>query len=185
MESNLLNEQTAKMKTEKFQPIGKLAKSNSFKEDSNNTDMINDTSGHQQRIQQINIRKNTSVIYSAECSAANFTHIQTTINHHDKNSFMKTFIRKSGIFAIALLIANLFFAQQSFTQTQTFTTVGTNTFTVPTGVTSVTVECWGGGGAGGGVNGGSFVNRAGGGGSGGTYTKVTSVNVIPGANITV
>ena len=41
MESNLLNEQTAKMKTEQFQPIKKLVKSNSFKEDSINSDMSN------------------------------------------------------------------------------------------------------------------------------------------------
>ena len=65
-----------------------------------------------------------------------------------KNSFMRTFLRKSGVFAIALLIANLFFAQQNFGQT--VVTNPASPFTVPAGVTSIKVEVWGGGGGGGG-----------------------------------
>ncbi|NOT73833.1 MAG: T9SS type A sorting domain-containing protein [Cyclobacteriaceae bacterium] len=53
-------------------------------------------------------------------------------------------------------------------------------FTVPAGITNVTVECWGGGGGGGGVNGSGSENRGGGGGGGGGYTKTTNVVVAPG-----
>ncbi len=62
--------------------------------------------------------------------------------------------------------------------TQTFTSSGN--FTVPFGVTSLTVECWGGGGAGGGS---TSDNNGGGGGGGGAYAKstisVTAGDVIP------
>jgi hypothetical protein len=63
--------------------------------------------------------------------------------------------------------------------TQTFTTSGT--FTVPAGVTSITVECWGGGGAGGGNN---TISRGGGGGGGGAYSK-SILNVTAGTNYIV
>jgi len=60
--------------------------------------------------------------------------------------------------------------------TETFSTSGTTSWTAPSGVTSVTVEAWGGGGAGGGVTG----NPAkGGGGAGGQYARKV-VAVTPG-----
>jgi hypothetical protein len=62
-------------------------------------------------------------------------------------------------------------------QTQTFTSSGT--FTVPAGVTSLTVECWGAGGAGGGSN---SNNRGGSGGGGGGYTTAL-LTVTPGQSI--
>ncbi|MFV5684428.1 LamG-like jellyroll fold domain-containing protein [Flavobacterium sp. GB2R13] len=68
---------------------------------------------------------------------------------------------------------------------QTFTTVGTNTFTVPPGITSVQVEAWGGGGGGGGVIGNGGKTGVGGGGAGGSYTKTTGVTVTSGASITI
>ena len=64
------------------------------------------------------------------------------------------------------------------TQSQTFTTSGT--FTVPAGVASVTVECWGGGGAGGGNN--TKASNGGGGGAGGAYVK-KNVSVVSGTYI--
>ena len=64
-------------------------------------------------------------------------------------------------------------------QSQTFTTPGANTFTVPAGVTQVTVEVWGGGGRGGARTAGNNVALAGGG--GGAYAKTTSITVTPGA----
>ncbi|MEO7443580.1 MAG: phage tail protein, partial [Acidimicrobiales bacterium] len=60
---------------------------------------------------------------------------------------------------------------------QTFTANGT--YTVPTGVTSVTVVCRGGGGGGGG----SVVN-GGGGGGGGAYAS-SVLTVVPGAAHTI
>ncbi|WP_348798122.1 T9SS sorting signal type C domain-containing protein [Flavobacterium adhaerens] len=83
-------------------------------------------------------------------------------------------------FFLLILLQTSGFGQGS----QTFTTSGTNSFTVPAGVTSLTVECWGGGGAGGGANGINGTNRAGGGGGGGAYTKNTAVSVTPGQVIT-
>lgn len=65
-------------------------------------------------------------------------------------------------------------------QTQTFTASGT--FVVPAGVTSVTVQAWGGGGAGGGCT--NQSRATGGGGAGGSYTNST-VSVTPGASYTV
>lgn len=61
-------------------------------------------------------------------------------------------------------------------ETETFTTAGTSTWTAPTGVTSVTVEAWGGGGAGGGA---TSYPAQGGGGAGGQYAKKV-VTVTPG-----
>lgn len=64
----------------------------------------------------------------------------------------------------------------SWTPSQRFTSSGT--FTVPAGVTSITVECWGGGGAGGGNN---STADGGGGGGGGAYSRRT-LSVIPGTS---
>jgi hypothetical protein len=63
------------------------------------------------------------------------------------------------------------------TTTVNLTSTGAGTWTVPTGVTSITVEAWGAGGAGGGVRG---INLGGSGGSGGTYTKTTFSGVTAG-----
>jgi len=64
---------------------------------------------------------------------------------------------------------------------QNFTATGT--LTPPSGITSVNVECWGGGGAGeGAAIGGS---AAGGGGAGGAYVKNPAVAVTPGTAYTV
>ncbi|MBL7905596.1 MAG: DUF11 domain-containing protein [Bacteroidales bacterium] len=84
------------------------------------------------------------------------------------------------IFLLSLFILNIV-SQSSFAQTtsQTFTSGGS--FTVPDGVTSITVECWGGGGAGGGARGNP---AAGGGGAGGSYAKKV-IMVTPGTSYTV
>ncbi|MCB0610352.1 MAG: hypothetical protein KDD12_21695, partial [Lewinella sp.] len=84
-------------------------------------------------------------------------------------------------FILAIISLVLFFGwiPNGWTQTQTFTSSGQ--FTVPAGVTSITVECWGGGGAGGGATG----NPAGGGGgAGGAYARKV-LTVIPGTTYTV
>lgn len=67
----------------------------------------------------------------------------------------------------------------STTTTATFTTSGN--FTVPAGITTLAVECWGagGGGAGGGLGGGA--NSGGYGGGGGAYAKLNALPVTPGA----
>ncbi len=87
-------------------------------------------------------------------------------------------IRKSSpvrfLFPLCLLMAftSIVNAQSS---PQAFSTSGT--FTVPSGVTSILVESWGGGGAGGGAAGNG--THSGGGGGGGAYNSGT-ISVIPG-----
>src|SRR5262245_48870459 len=66
-----------------------------------------------------------------------------------KTLFMKKIVRNHFVIAIALVIANLFFTRSGFSQTPITLTFNNNSsFTVPSGVTSVTVEAWGGGGGG-------------------------------------
>ncbi|MCH6199884.1 T9SS type A sorting domain-containing protein [Aquiflexum sp. LQ15W] len=82
---------------------------------------------------------------------------------------------------------NTLTASASGFSTLTFTALGSenlqisdfpnNTWTVPPGVTEITVEAWGAGGGGGGVREGS--NRVGAGGGGGAYTK-SILTVTPG-----
>ena len=55
------------------------------------------------------------------------------------------------------------------------------TWVCPPGVTSVQVECWGGGGAGGSALKGASGTAIGGGGAGGAFAKVNSYTVTPGA----
>jgi len=62
---------------------------------------------------------------------------------------------------------------------QTFTSSGT--FTVPAGVTSVSVELWGGGGG----SGGAVPNNAGSGGAGGGYANKLVTGLTPGSTVAV
>ena len=72
-----------------------------------------------------------------------------------------------------LLNCAAFFSQT----TVTITTTGAGTWVAPCGVTSVTIQCWGGGGEGGAGN---FSNKdGGGGGGGGAYTFSNAVTVVP------
>jgi len=84
-----------------------------------------------------------------------------------KTSPKYTISKSTKIFFAAVFVF-LGFNLNVFTQTQTFT--NTTTFTVPAGITSVTVECWGAGGRGGSANTPS-TSKAGGGGGGGAYSK--------------
>jgi hypothetical protein len=59
--------------------------------------------------------------------------------------------------------------------TQVTLTSGTS-WTVPAGVTNISIECWGAGGGGGNR---TFLNGQGGGGGGGTYAKVLSTQSPP------
>ena len=67
-----------------------------------------------------------------------------------------------------------------------FTTPGTFNWTVPAGVTQITVEAWGAGGAGGGSDDYISCQGAGGaGGGGGAYAASSTVSVTPGQNLTI
>ncbi len=73
--------------------------------------------------------------------------------------------------------------------TEVYNTVGTFDWVCPDGVTSITVECWGGGGAGGSAyrfSGATGSNHAGGGGGGGgAYSKGNAIAVTPGITYTI
>ncbi|WP_264520913.1 beta strand repeat-containing protein [Flavobacterium sp. N1994] len=80
------------------------------------------------------------------------------------------------ILVLVLFLPVCFYSQT----TVTLTSPGTSSFTVPAGVTSLTVECWGAGGSGGGTAGNA--TASGGGGGGGGYSKNT-VAVVSGSSI--
>lgn len=120
----------------------------------------------------------------------------TTAN--SKNSFGKTTVaniissvKEDNIFsknrkAVKHMMVALFgFAFLSFSQISngqtTLTYNASTTFTVPTGVTSITVACWGGGGGGGEE---SIAKDVGGGGGGGAYAS-SVVTVTPGSTYTI
>ncbi|MGE5467838.1 MAG: DUF6701 domain-containing protein [Ignavibacteria bacterium] len=83
--------------------------------------------------------------------------------------------------AVVASVAMLLLGGGALAASQTYSTAGTYTWTAPTGVTSVTVEAWGGGGAGGAATGNP---SAGGGGAGGQYAS-KSLTVTPGTSYTI
>jgi hypothetical protein len=98
-----------------------------------------------------------------------------------QNSIPKStlnFLRKNILTALFFMLPIIGFAQSS----QTFSTAGTYTFTVPAGVNAINIEAWGAGGAGGGATG---TNSAGSGGAGGGFARRNNFNVTPGATYTV
>lgn len=86
-------------------------------------------------------------------------------------------MRKINVLTIVLILVSTFVNSQV---TWERTAAGTHSWTAPCGVSKVTVELWGGGGAGGGVNSGNTRPNAGGGGAGGGYVKRVDYPVIPG-----
>lgn len=77
-----------------------------------------------------------------------------------------TFTFKISLFFLSLILC----CQYSFGQTtKIYTATGSGSFTIPTGVTSITIEAWGGGGKGGART----SNGPAGGGAGGAYSKHT------------
>ena len=82
---------------------------------------------------------------------------------------------------VCLFLALAFLPLFGIAQTS-ITFPSTTTWTCPAGVTQITIEAWGGGGAGGGATG---FPSAGGGGAGGAYVKNTTLSVTPGTSYTV
>ncbi|MEI6554281.1 MAG: glycine-rich domain-containing protein [Paludibacter sp.] len=91
-------------------------------------------------------------------------------------------MKKTITFLLLLVAIVTTQAQNTFTST----TPGTTTWTCPADVTSVTIECWGAGGAGGSVQtttDATITSRACGG-AGGSYAKITLTNLVPGTAYT-
>lgn len=92
---------------------------------------------------------------------------------------------KKLLLATIFVLTSIFTFTQS-TYTQSFTTTGTSYWICPSGVTSITVECFGAGGGGGGAAATATSNTTrGGGGAGGGYVKRTSYTVTPGTSYTI
>ncbi len=88
---------------------------------------------------------------------------------------------------VLLAVVFLFYAGMSFAQTETITksfTTSDNSWVVPLGVTELTIECIGAGGAGGYVHGNGLYFHQSAGGGGGAYAKQT-VTVTPGTPVNV
>jgi hypothetical protein len=104
------------------------------------------------------------------------------ISHQLKSENTLKNMKKRFLFQIvaALVLAST----TSRASVDTFTSSGN--WLCPAGITTVSVECWGGGGAGGSVTnatsatGNSGTSTAGGGGAGGAYVIKTNISVIPG-----
>src|SRR5687767_8944602 len=82
---------------------------------------------------------------------------------------------KGIIVPLICLLAFLLTGFNSFSQTQSFTTPGASTWTVPSGVTTITVQVWGGGG-----RGGTRTTAGEGGGAGGGGFSKKTFSVTPG-----
>ncbi len=96
---------------------------------------------------------------------------------------IKTSLYKITFITAAILLAGMLLSlQPAAGQSQTFTTSGT--FTVPAGVTTLIVECWGAGGGGGSSRNNNGNPRAGGGGGGGGYSS-SVLTVVPGTNYSI
>jgi Concanavalin A-like lectin/glucanases superfamily/Ig-like domain CHU_C associated/PKD-like domain/Protein of unknown function (DUF1573)/Secretion system C-terminal sorting domain len=80
------------------------------------------------------------------------------------------FKNKNTYIKIVGIVLLLHFCTSSIAQTQTYTATGASKFSVPDGVSSITVEAWGGGGRGA-ARPGTPNSRAGGGGGGGAYAR--------------
>jgi hypothetical protein len=93
-------------------------------------------------------------------------------------------MKKSGLICKIFIMAAVFIfaTADSLAQTQTYTANGN--FTVPAGVYSIIVECWGAGGGGGSSNSNGGNPRAGGGGGGGGYSK-SIISVTPGNSFNI
>lgn len=84
---------------------------------------------------------------------------------------------------LSLMVLSVFTAVSAFAQmvTDAYTTEGNHTWTVPAGITSITIEAWGAGGGGGGTLSQllPYSNPRAGGGGGGAYSQV-QITVAPG-----
>ena len=134
----------------------------------------------------VTITTNNKNLNNDPAMAGSFSFLRIPIFHFNKNLFMETLRRDIGksILALFLFLAAMFLAGKSMGQGSQppYTAVGTSTFTVPPGVTSITVAVWGAGGAGGGITGGN--PRSGGGGEGGAFVRGT-LSVTPGTQYQV
>ena len=101
------------------------------------------------------------------------------MNHlKNESGIHKENIKSILFFHLILLYISPNFLISQTPGSATLTTVGAGTWTVPTGVYSLDIECIGGGGGGGYAS--TINNASGGGGGGGAYSKKINFSVTPG-----
>lgn len=102
------------------------------------------------------------------------------------------FIKQNLLTKLSVLIVCVSFVGKGWGQTTPYTS--STTWTVPAGVTCITVELWGAGGGSGGAKGNTYVDGFGntvaygagaGGGGGGAFSKTQTITVTPGQVITI
>ena len=100
-----------------------------------------------------------------------------------ENIVKKIFSKAERYIAACLVSALMFIGSNAIGQTTTltYTTPGTTSFTVPSGVSSITVYTWGAGGGSGGVTSGN--DFASGGGGGGAFSGQTNIAVTGGVTM--
>lgn len=124
--------------------------------------------------------------FSISGAAANFTNTLFAIASSTGNTIFN--VLANGSVGLGTTSPSAFFSiddmntATAVASTSVYRTPGTYTWTPPAGVTSVTIQAWGAGGAGGGLSTGSS-NRSGGG--GGAFVGSTTVSVTPGVGITL
>jgi hypothetical protein len=92
-------------------------------------------------------------------------------------------LKRKNIYSLLIIFTFLLIITDVLAQPQSVIYTSNSTFTVPAGVTEITVECWGGGGGGGGSNS-TLGTRYGGGGGGGGFSAAT-YNVSSGQTYTI
>ena len=95
-------------------------------------------------------------------------------------NFKVTPLKYFGLRKVFSFFFLLFYPLNAFLQTQVVTLTSGSSWTVPSGVYNLTVECWGAGGGGGGSN---SAGQPAGGGGGGAYAKKNTFLVSPGSII--
>src|SRR5438046_1550665 len=106
MEPNCEMKTTTTMKTQSTQPVKEIFNDSFFIRKS----IISDAK---------NIANNNSI--QAVNEELPIDNCQLAIDHQKKNSFMKPFLRKPFVIAIAVVIANLFLVTNAFAKTTTWT----------------------------------------------------------------
>ena len=113
----------------------------------------------------------TNQLPGATNASLNLTNVSAT------NSGNYTVVITNNLGSVTSAVANL-----AVVVTGIFTNAGGTNWICPAGVTSVQVECWGGGGAGGSAQRTGTGNAFAGGGGGGAYARDGAFAVIPGTN---
>jgi hypothetical protein len=116
MESIFKTKRTSTMETQNTQPLKETMNDSFFFRKSIIGDILSNND-KQPGIQDLNtINTDTSNLLIPVNLVTEPGEVAKDIVQTNKNSFMKTFIRKSGVFAIAFVIANLFFVSNAFGQ---------------------------------------------------------------------